>query len=242
MWQSSLNHHLNFWYLENNPRRPRRHPQYPYSHESSSVSLPFSSISLPNLMQITDPGNFFFRQLPYFYTHFFLFLNSEFLKTLAQGRMSLQKATRASLVPWKVQLFQSPLGSLLQTGCSVVWWGPSALRKVSWHKEGCSLLSSNFCSQRNALHISMCQTSNKRLQGTENMKNSLGSEPWRKCLVCVLGCPLLLLLSRGLVTLYSTLVVTQKGQVSSQAAPVTMWGTHLPQDPGAGNREWLHLG
>lgn len=54
------------------------------------------------------------------------------------------------------------------------------------------------------------------------MKNSLGSEPWRKCLVCVPGCPLLLLLGRGLVTLHSTLVVSQKGQVSSQAAPVTM--------------------
>lgn len=149
-------------------------------HANPRVCLSLSLFSLPNRMQITDPGKLFFfsGSCLTFFTHIpFPFLNSEFLKTLAQGHMSLQKATKASLVPWKVQVFQSPFGSLLQKGCSVVWRGPSALRKseLAWGRPPLSYPQTSAV--RNALHISMCQNSNKRLQGTENMKNSPGSEP-----------------------------------------------------------------
>lgn len=136
------------------------------------------------------------------FTHIsFLFLNLEFLKTLAQGRMSLQKATRASLVPWKVQVFQSPLDSLLQTGCSVVWRGPSALRKseLAWGRPALSypqtLLQSEKCSSYQ--HVSKQQQMTSRTWKHEKLPRQWAVE---KVFGLCAGCPLLLLRSRGLVT------------------------------------------
>lgn len=137
MWQSSLNHHLNFWYLGNNPRMPRGHLQYPDSYKYLSVSLPllFHFFTKPHANN-WPRQTFFPRQLSYFYTHSFSFSQFRVSENLSTRTYEPSKGHKGIFGPLEspslpVTTWLPPSDGML---CGMEDLLPSG--RVSWHGEG----------------------------------------------------------------------------------------------------------